>query len=495
MQCKSCNQLFGDGERSPRILISCGHTLCQKCIASHFHSNSVKCMQCKHTSYAHSIQDFPINQILIKQCDPQSRMLDILSTCTKHNKQLDAYCQKDKTLLCIDCILIDGHKAHEIVPILQASEMVKEKLIKCKAECAKINNEIRLLTNSLESYRVWINEKANQSRELTTCIFTEIKSAISERESQLMQDISVILEKEEDCINAKLMQIKQHQSAYQIFQDEVELMQSEDSITILQNYTERESLSQEAAKQLPTSQPYAAFPDISKEREWQNIMKLLGNKPKQPPLSEQPGLLKKKETFSKVKKPFVKEIKKNSLNNSIKRIYQESNKTTRNVSNGNPNLKGNLIPKNTIGVTSPMHVIDDGQISINMSFNNSIANDPHSKDAVNENIISSFANGSANSSKIQHGSPAMKSKIELFKNISAHYKAQKAHHGIQKPHEFNSIILKSNCSESMTSASNNKFQKNESTFKILAKKEISSPSKACGDNNPPELMKNSSPHE
>ena len=30
---------------------------------------------------------------------------------------IEAFCEKDKSLLCIDCILEDGHKNHEISSI------------------------------------------------------------------------------------------------------------------------------------------------------------------------------------------------------------------------------------------------------------------------------------------------------------------------------------------------------------------------------------------
>jgi len=34
--------------------------------------------------------------------------------CVTHNKKIEAYCSNDKLILCIDCILSDNHKTHEI---------------------------------------------------------------------------------------------------------------------------------------------------------------------------------------------------------------------------------------------------------------------------------------------------------------------------------------------------------------------------------------------
>ena len=37
-------------------------------------------------------------------------------------KRIEAFCEKDFKLLCIDCILSERHKNHEIVSISKASE-------------------------------------------------------------------------------------------------------------------------------------------------------------------------------------------------------------------------------------------------------------------------------------------------------------------------------------------------------------------------------------
>ena len=42
--------------------------------------------------------------------------------CIKHDKKYEAFCQNDRSLICIDCILEDDHKAHEMVSISKALE-------------------------------------------------------------------------------------------------------------------------------------------------------------------------------------------------------------------------------------------------------------------------------------------------------------------------------------------------------------------------------------
>ena len=43
--------------------------------------------------------------------------------CRLHpTKKIEAFCEKDFKLLCIDCILSDRHKNHEIISIAKAAE-------------------------------------------------------------------------------------------------------------------------------------------------------------------------------------------------------------------------------------------------------------------------------------------------------------------------------------------------------------------------------------
>lgn len=45
--------------------------------------------------------------------------------CEAHDKKIEAFCDLDKKLLCIDCILNENHKSHEILSLEKAS--AKEK--------------------------------------------------------------------------------------------------------------------------------------------------------------------------------------------------------------------------------------------------------------------------------------------------------------------------------------------------------------------------------
>lgn len=53
----------------------------------------------------------------------------VTQPCSTHGKKLEAFCEKDKCVLCIDCILSDKHKNHEIVSVQKAVDKQKLMLV------------------------------------------------------------------------------------------------------------------------------------------------------------------------------------------------------------------------------------------------------------------------------------------------------------------------------------------------------------------------------
>ncbi len=149
MECPKCKHSYNDSDNIPRILIKCGHTLCQECIKSLFLESSIICPECKIKNEAPSISSFPKNLALIhmsvatpneeskisetrvkvasksgngkKEKGEGKRQRHMHKICPTHRKKEEAYCEDCYCLLCIDCILIDGHKTHQILSITEVS--------------------------------------------------------------------------------------------------------------------------------------------------------------------------------------------------------------------------------------------------------------------------------------------------------------------------------------------------------------------------------------
>ena len=95
-----------------------------------------------------------------------------------HGKKIEAFCKVDKTILCIDCILSENHKNHEIASVHDAA-------IAEKALVFEIFNNSKdleqMLINSQSDVRkavVDLNTSVGKARNQVTSIYSEIYAKI-----------------------------------------------------------------------------------------------------------------------------------------------------------------------------------------------------------------------------------------------------------------------------------------------------------------------------
>ena len=102
MDCSNCKSFYNDSDHVPRLLIQCGHSICEKCSISLYSNYTIVCPECKLPNYASSLQSFPknlalllINKAKIKK-NPSS--IEIEHNSEKNNssslRKENSYCQK-----------------------------------------------------------------------------------------------------------------------------------------------------------------------------------------------------------------------------------------------------------------------------------------------------------------------------------------------------------------------------------------------------------------
>jgi hypothetical protein len=66
--CGVCDLKYNIGDRIPKILVNCGHTVCSKCIAKYYRNQRVRCPSCKKlVKNLTSIETLPVNTSILGQ--------------------------------------------------------------------------------------------------------------------------------------------------------------------------------------------------------------------------------------------------------------------------------------------------------------------------------------------------------------------------------------------------------------------------------------------
>ena len=184
MECPRCHTEYHKETNIPLLLIKCGHTLCSNCANEIFTGNSVTCPDCGCKSVIKSIESLPKNMALLTIYQPVNDN-NQEALCKIHNKKVEAFCGDDRVLLCIDCILIDGHKSHDISPISKAYERELSNLQGKMKSVEEIETSLLTMLSDIDNAKADLTENANESRDKITNIFNEIRNTIHERESSL----------------------------------------------------------------------------------------------------------------------------------------------------------------------------------------------------------------------------------------------------------------------------------------------------------------------
>jgi hypothetical protein len=121
--------------------------------------------------------------------------------CLLHNKALEAYCNTEKLLICINCILEKKHEGHIILSIEEACEKEKEDFIIFEEE---IQNAERSITHQLNNI-IKIEEDLMDFRDKNfskiSYFYFFIKEKIKEKEAKTKEFMKKQIEEEIEKIN------------------------------------------------------------------------------------------------------------------------------------------------------------------------------------------------------------------------------------------------------------------------------------------------------
>lgn len=117
--CQICGNHFNVGERIPRILVNCGHTLCTKCLTSIHKGGKVRCPICnKLMKNLETIERLPLNINILNEIVESDPLLSEITLaeneededklCEKHQDRVKHFfCSNHRTIFCRECIRID----------------------------------------------------------------------------------------------------------------------------------------------------------------------------------------------------------------------------------------------------------------------------------------------------------------------------------------------------------------------------------------------------
>lgn len=196
MNCFSCRFPFSPS-RIPRVLILCGHTICESCLTLHHSNNSICCPECKLINHA-PLHSFPKNLPLLSLSPTTTTTTTTpLLSCPSHNKPYEAFCDRDKQLLCVTCLLEPPHKTHKIMSIEQTVAQDKEILEAASKEIKATIEDLHRTSERMKEAKESVGEKYQKEVKEMEKFYGGVRRFLEDREREATERMEEWREKEE----------------------------------------------------------------------------------------------------------------------------------------------------------------------------------------------------------------------------------------------------------------------------------------------------------
>lgn len=84
MNCHQCKNFFDEHTFVPRLLIVCGHSLCDNCLTRIHAGGKIVCPECHTTNFVECIASLPRNLALLAPKPQQTALV-----CSAHHKRFE----------------------------------------------------------------------------------------------------------------------------------------------------------------------------------------------------------------------------------------------------------------------------------------------------------------------------------------------------------------------------------------------------------------------
>lgn len=245
MECYECQLEFEEPHRLPRILTTCGHTLCHSCVSTLFINNSITCPQCNTKNPAPFVSSFPANIALI-----QLKQKPAQDLCETHGKTLEAYCNNDKKVLCVSCILENGHKSHDISSISKAAGKQREVLASLALTALQNEQTLYKEEQDLENLSKLSHENFEKIQDEFAGLYETIREALISREIEMLAKMKNSLNDELANLEERHKINKKQVCLIQSFKNELSRAENENDLELISRFQTRENIARQACAKL-----------------------------------------------------------------------------------------------------------------------------------------------------------------------------------------------------------------------------------------------------
>ncbi|XP_041068465.1 zinc-binding protein A33-like isoform X1 [Carcharodon carcharias] len=279
LSCAVCQDLY----KSP-VLIDCDHSFCRSCITQYWEkADTTSCPVCRKETSSGALRPNYTLSSIVETFIKSDQGDKIQQECSLHKEKLKVFCKTDNQPICLICQISKSHQNHEMLPVEEAIEEVKEGLRNLLKPVQNKKKECDALKSDYEETLTHIQDQSVKTEKQITAEFEKLHQFLHEEERIMLEDLNLEKKKKSQEMKEMIEKITEEISSLSLTVRDIEQELSEqDNIKFL---TKFQDLQKRVKRTLPEPQKVYPLINVGKYigslqyRVWKKMLTVINTAP------------------------------------------------------------------------------------------------------------------------------------------------------------------------------------------------------------------------
>ena len=215
--CGVCGRKYDANDHMPKVIPSCGHTLCASCLNSLLHNPEFQACPLDNIPFMNGIAEnqedpFPINIVMMQLLEERNRLQ--IEVCEAHGEPSNLICLKEKHQICKVCATSSTHREHTIMHINDVRS-------EGNARKKYLESQVKEFQSCCDSLPYFLENEKEEVMASLRLKFEEMKTLLTNKQQEIIEGVESFFEIERMQLEKKIEQDNQIQM---YLQDKIALL-------------------------------------------------------------------------------------------------------------------------------------------------------------------------------------------------------------------------------------------------------------------------------
>ncbi|XP_060706315.1 zinc-binding protein A33-like [Hemiscyllium ocellatum] len=235
LSCAVCHDLYKDP-----VLLDCDHSFCRSCVTQYWErADTACCPVCRKETSSRTLRPNRTLSNIVETFVKSGGGGEIQQECSRHKEKITLFCKSDNQLICLVCQSSKSHQNHEVLPVEEAVEELKEELETSLKPIQEKKKECETVKSDYEKTLSHIQVQGVKTEKQITAEFEKLHQFLREEERIVLKDLKLEKEKHTQEMKERIAKITEEISSLSVTVQDIEQeLREQDSITFLTKFTD-----------------------------------------------------------------------------------------------------------------------------------------------------------------------------------------------------------------------------------------------------------------